>query len=628
MISAIAELGRVSEIEDIVALTDDFDANNIIEIKIRLVEGLAAKYEGLSINEKNKEELYLYSRDFSGMPGIFWSGKIGIMDIRKLKQNIMKEAEVADFLRKKVEWLSECKLVRSKDLMGPIDVSTMEKINSVGEALVKEKATINRDVLEQIKALDPEDLLITVKLVDDHGEYLIGEVEEFRDFYKRYIMEERKSLKNNKSLTTLLCTICNRPAALSTFREKPLWFFTLDKPSFLPGGMESNDFKVFPICPDCFLDLRKGQKYIERNLDFKILSPKGSTKLRFWLIPVVGNPILMKDYLNNLKYGGLYFKNLSNICQSVDAFASGQLDENSPSYESFLSFAALFYFYDANGQMRLITSSEGICPKRLREIIKIKDKIDSIPTFYKNNIRFGFPLIAGLFESGEYRGKKVKKKKNRDEAARKLLAFLLTSIFTEKQMEPSLILRIMMARIRDTITGGQDLAEISSISLKSLALIEYLLNLNVIKMGSEEVLETKSYNSVDDDKIQEIKRFIEDHHKLIFNGTLKAVFAIGVSVGVLLEIQKEKLETGKSPFWNHLNRLEMDLNRVESLLPRVLNKMHQYDEHNYDLLLSYLGSETANLDPHEKGITSELLNLVFTIGLSEGYLITQTKQES
>ena len=628
MITAITELGRVSEIENIVALTDDFEANQIVEIKIRLVEGLAAKYEGVSLSEKNKAELYLYSRDFGGMPGIFWSGKISVMDIRKLKQNIMKEVEVSDFLRKKVEWLFACKLVRSKDLMQMVDVSTSKKINSICEALVKEKATINKDVLEQIKALDPEELLITVKLVDDHGEYLIGEVKELRDLYKRYIMEDRNSLKNNKSLTTPRCTICNRPATLSTFREKPLLFFTLDKPSFLPDGMKSNDFKVFPICPDCFLDLRKGQKYIERNLDFKILSPKGSTKLRFWLIPVLGNTILVKDYLNNLKHGGLYFKNLSNICQSVNAFASGQFDEYSLSYESFLSFASLFYFYDANGQMRLITNSEGIYPKRLREIIKTKDKIDSIPTFYKNNIRFGFPLITGLFESGEYKGKKMKKKKNKDEAARKVLAFLLTSIFTEKQIEPSLILQIIMARIRDIITGGQDLAEIASISLKSLALIEYLLNLNVITIGSEDVLETKSYNGIDDVKIQEIKRFIGDHQKLIFNGTLKAVFAIGVSVGILLEIQKEKLETGKSPFWNHLNRLEMDLNRVESLLPRVLNKMHQYDEHNYDMLLSYLGSETANLDPYEKGISSELLNLVFTIGLTEGYLITQTKWDS
>src|SRR5208283_793167 len=251
------------------------------------------KYEGLSLSEKNKEELYLYSRDFSGMPGIFWSGKIGVMDIRKLKQNIMKETEVADFLRKKVEWLFACKLVRSKDLLQMVDVSTSKKINTICEALVKEKAMINKDVLEQIKALDPEELLITVKLVDNYGEYLIGEVKEFRDFYKRYIMEDRNSLENNKSLTTPLCTICNRSAALSTFREKPLLFFTLDKPSFLPDGMKSNDFKVFPICPDCFLDLRKGQKYIERNLDFKILSPKGSTKIRFWLIPLLGNTILM-----------------------------------------------------------------------------------------------------------------------------------------------------------------------------------------------------------------------------------------------------------------------------------------------------------------------------------------------
>jgi CRISPR-associated Csh1 family protein len=614
MIEAIAELGRASGIKDVVALTDRVEAEHVIEIKIK-IDGSDARYVGISLQEKGKDEWYLYRRDFSGKPGIFWSGNIGVSDIKKMKQNFADKKIVKSFLKRKVEWIPECKLIGNKGFLKSIDVSTRNRIDLIRVAINRDMDKIEYDILKEIKSIDPENLLITIKIADNLGEHFIGELKEFTDLFKMYILGDRENANGTQNVAKPLCAVCNKPATLSTFREKLLLFFTLDKPNFLPDGIYLNDYKVFPICSGCYLDLQKGQRYIKDNLDFQVLTPKGGTKLRFWLIPVLGSTILVKDFLDDLNRGGLSLRNLSQICQSVDVFTQSHLDSQPSRYEAFLSFASLFYFLDNNGHMRLITMSEGIYPRRLKAIVAAKSNVDSNPTFYKNKVRFGFPLIVELFE-GE-----------KEETSRKMLTLLLTSIFTDKQMEPSLIFGVTMNKIRGMIVKNPILKEMASTSLKGLALTEYLFDLNVIALGGDKIMEGKSSEWTKDSRVVEIEHFLERHRTLLHDGTLRATFAVGVAVGILLETQKNVLTTGKSPFWNHLNRLEMDFDRIESLLPKVINKMHQYDEHEYDSVLSYLGTEAANLNPLAKDIPNELLNFVFSIGMSEGYIITQFGKE-
>jgi hypothetical protein len=83
------------------------------------------------------------------------------------------------------------------------------------------------------------------------------------------------------------------------------------------------------------------------------------------------------------------------------------------------------------------------------------------------------------------------------------------------------------------------------------------------------------------------------------------------------------------PFWGRLNRLEIDLDRIKTFFPQVVTKLQQYNEHDYDQLLNFLGAEEiSKLDPTAKDLQMDLISLVFAVGISEGHMIfSLTKKE-
>jgi hypothetical protein len=55
-----------------------------------------------------------------------------------------------------------------------------------------------------------------------------------------------------------------------------------------------------------------------------------------------------------------------------------RFDTDSNEFEAFLSYTAVFYTVDTQGHMRLISSEQGIFPKRLRQILEAKARVDAI----------------------------------------------------------------------------------------------------------------------------------------------------------------------------------------------------------------------------------------------------------
>lgn len=139
-------------------------------------------------------------------------------------------------------------------------------------------------------------------------------------------------------------------------------------------------------------------------------------------------------------------------------------------------------------------------------------------------------------------------------------------------------------------------------------------------MSSHEVQEVGISRSV-----EEISNFMGAHSNLLKDGTLRAVCAIGIAAGILLEVQRQTRPS--MPFWGRLNRLEMDLERTRRLFPEILNKLNQYDERRYDDVLAYLGrEEISRLDLNQRNLPREVISLVFAVGMSEGHHIASRKR--
>jgi hypothetical protein len=124
----------------------------------------------------------------------------------------------------------------------------------------------------------------------------------------------------------------------------------------------------------------------------------------------------------------------------------------------------------------------------------------------------------------------------------------------------------------------------------------------------------------DSKMVAELRNFLGSHSKLLVDGTLRAICATGIAAGVLLRVQQDK--RGSMPFWARLNRLEMDLDRVNRLFPQIVNKLHEYEVHDYDDALAYLGSqEISGLDLMRKDLSKDVISLVFAVGMAEGHLV-------
>lgn len=127
--------------------------------------------------------------------------------------------------------------------------------------------------------------------------------------------------------------------------------------------------------------------------------------------------------------------------------------------------------------------------------------------------------------------------------------------------------------------------------------------------------------------VSRVRSFMDSHSSILRDGTCRAVCAIGIAAGILLQVQRKRTGGRSMPFWGRLNRLEMDLDRARNLFPQILNKLHEYDEHSYDDVLAHLGAaEISNLDVSQKDLPKDIVSLVFAVGMSQGYLLVHEER--
>ena len=628
MITAIANLAQGWRNGEIAALVAKTNAKYVIVLEIK-IQGEDGQYIGAQLEENKGAERYLYGKS-PHWPGLFVTGRLSQMDIQTVKKamkiqtdNAATEkaikkanADVADFKKRKICWIPQGTIIADKELISKLSESHRNALLLIGKILDKDIDRITEDIFRKIENFSPKkgqsgELLLTFKLKFDSADFYMGDIEEYVNIFKLAAIRSRckGAKKSNKAVT---CTICNKVNCTGVFEHPPLPFFTLDKQNFIPSGDPLLGFKVFPLCPDCYLELRCGQAYVEQNLNFTIPNSKGKgSPIRFWLIPVLNNQFL-QEYLTNISHDGLYLKNLRTICEKMDFIS--RLDTNSSAFEAFLSYTAVFYTVDVQGHMRLISSEQGIFPKRLRQILEAKAQVDSIYPFRREKIRFGFPILRDFIE------------RPKSEGWYSEFTTLMGSIFLDTKLESDFVYTFLINKIREIANKSRTPESLKDIVLKALAAIDYLLLLDLFELPVGDT----SYMSIqtNDRQADEVKKFFDSHSKLLSNGTLRAICGIGISVGILLEVQRKR--PGNSmPFWSHLNRLELDLGKVQSLFPQVITKLQQYDEHKYDQLISFLGAEeVSKIDPQANDLPIDVVNLVFAVGLTEGHMIYNSAVEA
>ncbi|MEM3191331.1 MAG: TM1802 family CRISPR-associated protein [Candidatus Parvarchaeota archaeon] len=580
------------------------------------------KYKGVTVEDNAGEERYLYRRDKSGKPGIFLTGRIPANDIKFIKKQIsgqkefdelLKEEKVESFVKKKIGWYSFRKtILDNSDAMVKVPESSRQLLATALDEVTANKYNITKELFRLISQGNyNSDAFITIKF----GARYSSEIDGFPSIFKYLSQVGRPSKKGVKKSDSSVarCVICNSPAPNRLLKE-PLQFVTFDKPNFAPDGKKENSAKALSICDKCYEHLQRGERYIRDNFDFDIPNTKGATKVSFWLIPVLNNWELVKMFMKTQEKGLSSFRNMWKIADDIEAVKKADLTEDiwsdSEPLSAFLTYSALFYRKDKYGHMMPVEMADGIFSPRLAELARKKFEVDRI-SGYKTLFHYGI-LQEFLFSDN-------KKDPGKMDDFR-TLSHIMSSIFTAKKLDRSMITKMVVDKIRQK-ARKQDSEGVKEITLKATALLEYLHRVGCLE-GNPLAEQAVGPNS--DPLYQDVALFMGSHSRLLNTKNLRAICAIGIAAGVVIKAQKAHL--GSETFMARLNRFEVDYARLKSIFPAAMPKLQYYKATQFLDLFASLGAyEVVNLDPSEK-VDKETMNLVLAIGVCKGFELFESKK--
>lgn len=578
--------------------------------KVKLVIGIAfirkkdkIIYDSIIISDFRDKSLYLYKRDSSGKPGLFLSGTVAQNDVKTIIDSQGTSSEnriIHDFIQKKIMWFSKGKLIKNEILSEFSDV--YDDLKQIFSEMESNREKIGNEIISKIKESKAQKYLITIKPPQNESSEFIGQIKDYVSIFNKGVLSKKTSHNQN-----MICTICNKSKIIESFTETPLPFYFTDKSTFFPNIDKSQTNKGFPLCDQCNMEIQKGWKYIKKSLDFGIPNlGKKSGDIRFWLIPHLDhvNRIMKfeKDRQNNLFYLNELRDSLFTSIKTITKFETGSADVN-----LFLRFSSLFYSIDKNGHMRITDYVQGIFPEQLQKLISVKKIIDerfpykNISQKIKNvELSFGFPLLVYFFS-------------NRSPQWQEQVIEILENIFTGRNTDKIFVLRVINDKIYDSWKTQK--SGVFFECLKGLILLEYLIRLEI----NQEIVSSVSKTALTT-QIEQVEKFLKEHHEVLSDNNSIAAFGTGVCVGILLEVQTERYKK-VAPYWNRLNRLDLDVERIKEFFPQVKSYLAMYDEQEYDTIINYLGANLISKLDSSKQIPKEQLNFVFSLGMSVGYLI-------
>lgn len=577
---------------------DDPNVKQVIGISF-IRKNNKIQYGAVNLHDFKDKSLYLYKRDLSGRPGLFLSGSISQNDVKTILDKNSTNDVKQDFIDKKIMWFPNGKLVK-EEYLSELPQHIRNDLNEIFSELKTNKNKIGNEIISKLNQAKPQKYLITIMPPYKDESVFVGQIKEYVSLFNKGVLSKKTSTNNQ-----MICSVCNKLKTIEAFTESPLPFYYTDKPTFFPNIDSSQANKGFPLCDNCNLEIQKGWKYIKKFLDYGISSVGAkSNEIRFWLIPHLNDIKWLKRLGDEQQKRNLYLNELRILFNSLSRIT--QSETGSRNVNVFLRFSSLFYFMDSNGHMRITDYVQGILPEQLQKLIVVKKIIDQkfpyellTRKIKKPDLIFGFPLILYFF-------------KDRSPQWKEQVVELLGNVFTGNETDKFLVLRLINEKIREAWKSQN--SAVFYDCLRGLMLLEYLIRLENNSQGR-----SMSVSSITL-QIEQVEKFFAEHSEVLSDNNSRAAFATGVCVGILLEIQAARYQK-VAPFWNRLNRLDLNLEKIKEFFPQVKSYLAMYGIQDYDTIINFLGTTHISKLDTSKKIANEQLNFVFSLGMSLGYLI-------
>ncbi|MBD3193459.1 MAG: TIGR02556 family CRISPR-associated protein [Candidatus Lokiarchaeota archaeon] len=573
----------------------------IISIVLKKTDNNKWEYNGLSYKENDpkykKKLLYLYRKG----SGPDFTPTTKFTDIEKtIKKRI-------------IGWFN-----------GKIADENSKFLRSVYKTLKDSENIIQNDFMMLLQHLNDNKNFVTLQFLINNEEKYIGEIEEFKSMIYKVIKNKYRYKHNTySSSNNKLCSVCNKEKH-EVYGFYDDYSHSSDKPGMVAGGFNiKNSWKNYPICFDCIKDLEAANKLIKSYLLFDFYS------IKYYLIPKFYESIPYELKINLINWiidlrEKVKFKKSEMTRLTKDE--NEILEELSKSNESFSLNFIFFQKDEKTKAFEILLDLKEVLPSRLNLLFKEKKYVDNIIFFKQARSKldkplcyFNFGVLRNFFPKSSIEG-------NND----KYFLEITEKIFKGRLIDLQFIIQNIMKKIRIRFSRNETTW---LDTLKGFMLLAYLYKLNLIKKQKEVELNNQFFEEFKIQKNKELESKVNlffDSFKSYFTPDAhKAIFLIGVLTQFLLNIQKNERDT--SPFRSKLKGLKMSAYDISVLLPKIINKLEEYNK-NYYKTLEELASKylLSSGDYNDWRLPIDEMNLTFVLGmnLSKYFkIISENKKE-
>ena len=198
--------------------------------------------------------------------------------------------------------------------------------------------------------------------------------------------------------------------------------------------------------------------------------------------------------------------------------------------------------------------------------------------------------------------------------------------FLDRSIDKMYIIKHMIGAIREEYGKGNDWSE-KLLSLKSLYLLNFLLELNLVSLNNFKVKKFMKVKLMEEIKIKDsekMENFFSEFLRAFDTPDKKAVFLEGVLVSFLLDVQYAKRKD--TPFRKKLHGLRLNKRLVKRLFPEIIEKLRQYDAGYYSWLETLISKYFIEADESAWIISDDEISYYFTLGLNFGRIFKGSEQ--
>ncbi len=401
----------------------------------------------------------------------------------------------------------------------------------------------------------------------------------------------------------------------------PYKYSSPDKPGFISGFFNKKlNWRNYPISADETLLLELGRKYIQQNLRGYFYGHE------YMIVP---HPIIKtnkQDLKSIIKLLKTAFDDEKLAKKEKKKRAEDRVQRIIAEQKNYFNLDILFFKEDKKtGAITINLMLEEILPSRFRKLfIDAPEKINRNPLFTNaitikkelQDLSFSYQIVKGFFD------------KNFLDVVQKL--FLGKNISQEFIFEH--IIGIIRKNHNAAKTSDGWVEPMNWTIKKAIMLISYLQELDIINYNQnyKYMAEENSQKKESRFNLEGFNEFVKTNSNFLDSDIKVGIFAVGVLVKFLYDIQSQSLNTSNPPFENKLKGYKLNPEILMNVYTEALDKIQKYLKSNfvYTELREIISTHFIVKIHDLSKMSNNELSFYFVAGLEMGKQFKREKKEN